>query len=443
MIGKIQPQAIELEKVVLGAMMLEREKVDLAMNILTQDHFYDDKLRMVFKAIEILYKENSPIDLITVSNQLREMNNLESVGGPFFIAELTSRIASAANIEFHCRILTEKFISRQIIKISSEFTEKAFDDTLDCFVTLDALETKLGALRMKSLSNKEALSIGQVNYKNLKRLESLKNSSVIGIPTGLTSLDNILGGWQSKKLYIIAARPGRGKTALALLACKSSAIDLNVPTAIFSLEMPDEEFSSRLFSMTTSIYNSSISKNRLKEHDWDELRSAHEMMLKKPLYIDDGSPLTISELKVKARMLVKKHKVKLIIIDYLQLMTSNEKGQNRESIISEISRGLKSLAKELDLPIIALAQLSREIEKRGANAHPMLSDLRESGSIEQDADCVIFIHSPDFDYNESIIDIDLIVAKNRGGLAGTTANEHGSTIRFNKNFVRFENIIII
>jgi len=437
--GKLQPQSIEFEQSVLGAMMLEREKVDEVINILSPEHFYNDKHKLVFKCIEKLYRKNEPIDILTVTNELRESNNLEDIGGPYFIAQLTSRVASAANIVFHSRILTEKFISREIIKLSSKYNSSAYDED-DSLDLLARFENDIKALNDLTFKNKSILSIADVNKKNIDRLQQMKDG-MVGISTGLNSLDDILGGWQKKKMYIIAARPGRGKTALALLACQTAAIINNIPTAIFSLEMPDEEFSSRLFSMTTTIKNSNFNRNKLDADDWANIQTASDMMYYKPLYIDDATPLTINDLKVKARQMVKKHGVELIIIDYLQLMTSSEKGLNREGVISEISRSIKSLAKELNLPIVALAQLSREIEKRGDNAEPKLSDLRESGSLEQDADAVCFIHFPNYNDDDSVLDVELIIAKHRGGKTGNT-NDYSTklpTIQFNRPYVRFEN----
>lgn len=442
MAGKIQPQARELEESVLGALMLEREKVDLVIDILSTDHFYVEQHRLVFEAIRDLYSDAQPIDILTVTNKLRSTGKLDLVGGPYFIAQLTSRVASAANIVFHSRILTEKFIQRQLISVTGMISSQAYEEGRDAFELLDSAEKELYEIKNKSLKQSYQ-PINSLLHKAFAVLEEKKTSESghIGVPSGIEALDRITSGWQKSDLVILAARPGMGKTAMALTVARNAAVDHNKPVAVFSLEMSDVQLVTRLIASETGINNEKLKRADLEEHEWQQLMSKTSKLGAAKLYIDDTPQLSIFDLKAKCRRLHSQHQIELVVIDYLQLMRADEKNvNNREQEISHISRSLKGLAKELNIPIIALAQLSREVEKR-SDKQPQLSDLRESGSIEQDADMVIFIYRDEYygnnqdesgNSNEGMAE--LIIAKHRNGSTAKVP------MRYIKEFAKFVDV---
>ncbi len=396
--GKIPPQSVDLEEVVLGAMMIDKKGVDEVIDILHPDVFYKDAHRHIYEAIFKLFETSEPVDLLTVSSQLKKDGHLESVGGDFYLIKLTQKVASSAHIEFHARIILQKYIQRSLIKISNEIIEEAYDDGTDVFDLLDAAESKLYDVTQGNLK-RSAETAQNLVIQAKKRIEEIANKEGLsGIPSGFDKLDKLTSGWQPSDLIIVAARPGMGKTALTLSMARNMAVNSNIPVAFFSCEMSSVQLITRLISSETGLSSEKLRTGRLEKHEWEQLNVKVKALEKAPLFIDDTPSLSIFDLRAKARRLASQHGIKLIIIDYLQLMTAGgtQKGGNREQEISTISRNLKALAKELNVPVIALSQLSRAVETRGGSKRPILSDLRESGAIEQDADIVSFIFRPEY-----------------------------------------------
>ena len=425
--GKIPPQAIDLEEVVLGAMMIDKKGVDEVIDILSPDAFYKDSHKHIFEAIFKLFENSEPVDLLTVSSQLKKDGKLEMVGGDFYLISLTQRVSSSAHIEFHARIILQKFIQRSLIKISNEIIENSYDETKDVFDLLDEAEAKLYEVTQGNIK-KSTETAQSLVIQAKKKIEDISNKEGLsGIPSGFTKLDRLTSGWQESDLIIVAARPGMGKTALTLSMARNIAVNQNIPVAFFSLEMSSVQLITRLISSETSLSSEKLRTGRLEKHEWEMLNVKVKTLEKAPLFIDDTPSLSIFDLRAKARRLSSQYGIKLIIIDYLQLMTAggSQKGSgNREQEISTISRNLKALAKELSIPVIALSQLSRAVETRGGSKRPLLSDLRESGAIEQDADIVSFIYRPEYYKIEEWDDEDrsptegqaeFIVAKHRNG----------------------------
>jgi len=396
--GKIPPQSVDLEEVVLGAMMIDKKGVDEVIDILHPDVFYKDAHRYIYEAIFKLFETSEPVDLLTVSSQLKKDGRLESVGGDFYLIKLTQKVASSAHIEFHARIILQKYIQRSLIKISNEIIEEAYDEGTDVFDLLDAAESKLYDVTQGNLK-RSAETAQNLVIQAKKRIEEIANKEGLsGIPSGFDKVDKLTSGWQPSDLIIVAARPGMGKTALTLSMARNIAVNSNIPVAFFSCEMSSVQLITRLISSETGLSSEKLRTGKLEKHEWEQLNVKVKALEKAPLFIDDTPSLSIFDLRAKARRLASQHGIKLIIIDYLQLMTAGgtQKGGNREQEISTISRNLKALAKELNVPVIALSQLSRAVETRGGSKRPILSDLRESGAIEQDADIVSFIFRPEY-----------------------------------------------
>ncbi|TDY07283.1 replicative DNA helicase [Meridianimaribacter flavus] len=424
--GKIPPQAIDLEEVVLGAMMIDKKGVDEVIDILSPEAFYKDAHKYIFEAIFKLFENSEPVDLLTVSSQLKKDAKLDLVGGDFYLISLTQRVSSSAHIEFHARIILQKYIQRSLIKISSEIIEEAYDETKDVFDLLDNAESKLYEVTQGNVK-KSTETAQSLVIQAKKKIEEISNKKGLsGIPTGFDKLDKLTSGWQPSDLIIVAARPGMGKTALTLTMARNIAVDFNQPVAFFSLEMSSVQLITRLISSETGLSSEKLRTGKLEKHEWEQLNVKVKTLEKAPLYIDDTPSLSIFDLRAKARRLASQYGIKMIMIDYLQLMTAggSQKGGNREQEISTISRNLKALAKELNVPVIALSQLSRAVETRGGSKRPLLSDLRESGAIEQDADIVSFIYRPEYYKIDEWDDEDrsptegqgeFIVAKHRNG----------------------------
>lgn len=396
--GKIPPQALDLEEVVLGAMMIDKKGVDEVIDILSTEAFYKEAHKHIFEAIFKLFENSEPIDLLTVSSQLKKDAKLDLVGGDFYLISLTQRVSSSAHIEFHARIILQKYIQRSLIKISNEIIEEAYDETKDVFDLLDTAESKLYEVTQGNVK-KSTESAQSLVIQAKKKIEEISNKEgMSGIPTGFTKLDKLTSGWQPSDLIIIAARPGMGKTAFTLTMARNVAVDSNIPVAFFSLEMSSVQLITRLISSETNLSSEKLRTGKLEKHEWEQLNVKVKTLEKAPLFIDDTPSLSIFDLRAKARRLASQYGIKMIMIDYLQLMTAggSQKGGNREQEISTISRNLKALAKELAIPVIALSQLSRAVETRGGSKRPLLSDLRESGAIEQDADIVSFIYRPEY-----------------------------------------------
>jgi replicative DNA helicase len=424
--GKIPPQAIDLELVVLGALMIDKKGVDEVIDILAPEVFYKEQHQYIFEAIRILFEEGQPVDLLTVSEQLKKMAKLDAAGGDYYLIQLTQKVASSAHIEYHARIILQKHIQRSLIKISNEIIEDAYDETTDVFDLLDTAETKLYEVTQGNVK-RSSESAQNLVIQAKKKIEEIANQDGLsGIPTGFHKVDALTSGWQPSDLIIVAARPGMGKTAMTLTMARNMAVDQNVPVAFFSLEMSSVQLITRLISSETGLSSEKLRTGKLEKHEWEQLNVKVKSLEKAPLFIDDTPSLSIFDLRAKARRLASQHGIKIIMIDYLQLMTggSSQKGGNREQEISMISRNLKALAKELNVPVIALSQLSRAVETRGGSKRPILSDLRESGAIEQDADIVSFIYRPEYYKIEEWDDEErsptegqgeFIVAKHRNG----------------------------
>lgn len=424
--GKLPPQAVDLEEVVLGAMMIDKKGVDEVIDILNPEAFYKEAHQHIFDAIFKLFKDGSPIDLLTVSNQLKKDGRLEACGGDYYIIQLTQKVSSSAHIEFHARIIIQKYIQRSLIKISTEIIEDSYDESTDVFDLLDKAESKLYEVTQGNIKRSSETAQNLVTQA-LAKIEEISNKEGLsGIPSGFERLDKLTSGWQPSDLIIVAARPGMGKTALTLSMARNISVDQNIPVAFFSLEMSSVQLITRLISSETGLSSEKLRTGKLETHEWEQLNVKVKDLEKAPLFIDDTPSLSIFDLRAKARRLASQHGVKLIVIDYLQLMTAatGNKSGNREQEISMISRNLKALAKELSVPVIALSQLSRAVETRGGSKRPLLSDLRESGAIEQDADIVSFIYRPEYykieewdDEERSPTDgqAEFIVAKHRNG----------------------------
>jgi replicative DNA helicase len=422
--GKLPPQATDLEEAVLGAMMLEKYAVDDTIDILSADSFYKDTHQKIYAAILDLFQKSEPIDILTVTENLRKSGDLDFVGGAYYIASLTNKVASAANAEYHARIIAQKYIQRELIKVSSETIKMAYDDTTDVFDLLDKAESDLFKVAEGNI-RKNYDKMSSLILQAVKKIEELglQEEGISGIPSGFAALDRVTSGFQRSDMIVIAARPGMGKTAFVLSLARNCAVEFNRAVAVFSLEMSSLQLVNRLIASETELSAEKLRRGKLEPHEWEQLHAKLNRLSEAPIFIDDTPALSIFELRAKARRLKAQHNVDLIIIDYLQLMSGgNESRGNREQEISTISRSIKSIAKELDVPIIALSQLSRAVETRGGDKRPQLSDLRESGAIEQDADMVSFIYRPEYyglledeNGNSTAGMAEIIIAKHRNG----------------------------
>jgi replicative DNA helicase len=396
-LGKLPPRSIEAEQAVLGALMLEKDAITGILDLLKPEAFYEDAHKVIYSAIIKLFGDSKPVDLVTVKNQLQSDGNLDIGGGPLYLVELTSKVASAANVEYHARIILEKFIQRELIKISDKVIRDAYEDTSDIFELLDRTEQEIFSLSQTNLRRNymEMAQLVAITLKNLDELRK-KDSSTTGVPSGFEELDELTSGWQPSDLVILAARPAMGKTAFVLSTARNAAVRFKRPVALFSLEMAAHQLVQRLICSEAELDAQKVRTGKLQAYEWQQLNSKISELTKAPIYIDDTPALSIADLRTKCRKLKTEKKIELVIIDYLQLMTAgNVKGGNREQEIASISRALKELAKELNVPVIALSQLSRQVENR-PDKQPQLSDLRESGSIEQDADMVMFLYRPEY-----------------------------------------------
>lgn len=443
--GHVMPQAPEVEKAVLGALMIDKDAYLEVCDLLRPESFYEPRNQMVYEAIMKLSMDESPVDVLTVTDKLGKMGKLEEVGGPGYIAELSSRVASSANIEYHANVVAEKYLSRQMIHYVGEVGKKTFDETYPIKDVVNDAQAKLFELSQKNM-RKDYSVLAPILERAVKSVQDAHSNTggVTGIPTGFYKLDDITCGWQKSDLVIIAGRPAMGKTAFALSLAKNIAADQKIPMAFFSLEMSSEQLANRLMANAFEIDGKKLMSGQLDREDWNRLDKGMNNLVDAPLYIDDTEGLSVMELRTKARRLVNEHHVQLIMVDYLQLMTASGMRYNsRQEEVSLISRSLKGLAKELDIPVLALSQLNRGVEGRdGAEGkRPMLSDLRESGAIEQDADMVVFLHRPEY-YGIMMSDdgtkdyrgmAEVIIAKHRKGAVGI------KLLKFRGEYTRFEN----
>jgi len=443
--GRIPPQAIDLEEAVLGAMLIDEKGVNEVIDLLSPEVFYKKSHQLIYESIQRLFNESEPIDLLTVSSDLKKNKNFELAGGDFYLISLSQKVSSSAHIEFHSRIIQQKYIQRKLISISNEIIQKSYNESTDVIDLLDEAESKLYDIAQNNIKGSSETAQNLV-IQAKKRIEEIsKKEGLSGVSTGFEKLDRLTSGWQPSDLIIVAARPGMGKTALALSMARNVSVQKKIPVAFFSLEMSSVQLITRLISAETGLSSDKLRTGKLADHEWQQLNIKVSDLESAPLYIDDSAALTIFELRAKARRLASSYGIKLIVIDYLQLMNigSGNKTGNREQEISTISRNLKALAKELDIPVIALSQLSRAVETRGGTKRPILSDLRESGAIEQDADIVSFLYRPEY-YGITEWDDDMkspsegqgefIVAKHRNGALDSIK------LKFIANLGKFEDI---
>ncbi len=439
--GRIPPQDVEAEKAVLGAILMDKHAIPPAIELLQPDYFYSKSNERIFAAILALYSKNTEVDVITVREELRRSGQLENVGGSVYLNELVSSIVSSANIEAHAQIVAEKYMLRSLIATMSQNIQKCYDNREDAFGLIDEVERdifKVSEARLK----KSVIPLQQALVKTMEVLERIHGSKggVTGVPTGFTDLDSITGGFQKSDLLIIAARPSVGKTAFALSIARNAAVKFGVPTAVYSLEMSQQQLLIRLLAAEARVDAHALRTGTLPEDKWAYISTRIHRLAPAPIFIDDTPALSILELRARSRRLKTEHDIGLIMVDYLQLMQGPPKAENREREISMISRSLKVLAKELDIPVIALSQLRRSVEERG-DKRPILSDLRESGALEQDADVVIFIHRPELYGIESYPDgsptagvAEVMISKQRNGPTGEIK------LAFVKEYARFEDL---
>lgn len=420
--GNKPPQALDFEEAVLGALLIEPSCVDEAMEELTPSCFYDPKNRMVFEAMVSLVNEHVALDLLSVSQKLHERGQLEEIGGAVRLAALSQKIGAAAHVEYYIKILKQKTIQRDLITASFDILKNSYDDSVDVDDLIDMSQSKIFAAIQNNVK-KDVQEIGSVIKTAMEDVERMQTQTGLsGVPSGFPSIDKVTMGWQPSDLIILAARPSVGKTAFALNIARNAAVDHNMPVAIFSLEMPAIQLAKRLMTSESGLPADKIKGGtKLDAHEWEQLEYRLKALSKAPLYVDDTPGLPIMEFRTKVKRLVKSKGVRLVIVDYLQLMQGPAELRGmREQEVAAISRTLKMTAKELNVPIIALSQLSRDAVKRaGSNGKPMLSDLRESGSIEQDADMVIFVHRPDYlglsETENGKETTQIIIAKHRNG----------------------------
>lgn len=439
--GMQAPSAVDVEISILGAMLMDERAVPKAIEVLRPECFFDKRNRIIFDAMISLYEANEPIDNISIYEELKKEGKTEDVGGAIYISKLTQDLSSAANVDYHARVVLEKWILRQLISTSMEIAGAAYQGHDDVFDLLDNAEAKLFQISEQGI--KESFkSMDKAVKEALELIEAIhsKNISTFSVPSGFFALDDMLGGFQKSDLIIIAARPSMGKTAFAMSAVRNTAIDHGIPCAVFSLEMSTIQLATRLISAEARINAHLVRTGKFKAEDGARISRTVHKLSKAPIYIDDTPAISVLELRAKARRLKNEKNIGLIVVDYLQLLSSSIHMESREREISTISRSLKALAKELNIPVIALSQLNRAVESR-PDKKPMLQDLRESGSIEQDADVVLFLYRPEvygitqFASNGESTEgaAEVIIGKQRNGPTGDVQ------LRFIKDYARFEN----
>ncbi len=441
--GHVQPQALDFEEAVLGALMIERDAYSLISEILRPESFYDHRHQLIYEAVRTLNLEQKPVDIITVAEHLRKMGKLEEAGGPFYITQLSGKVASSAHIEYHARIIAQKALARELITFTSTVQTKAFDETVDVDDLMQEAEGKLFEISQQNMKKDYTQINPVINAAyDLLQKAAARSDGLSGLSSGFEKLDKMTSGWQNSDLVIIAARPAMGKTAFVLSMAKKMAVDMKIPCAMFSLEMSNVQLVNRMIVNVCEIPGEKIKSGQLAPYEWVQLDSKITQLYDAPLYLDDTPALSVFELRTKARRLVREHGVKIIMIDYLQLMNASGMAfGSRQEEVSTISRSLKGLAKELNIPIIALSQLNRGVESREGidGKRPQLSDLRESGAIEQDADMVCFIHRPEYYkiyQDEKGRDLhgmaEIIIAKHRNGAVGDVL------LKFRGEYARFQ-----
>ena len=439
---RVPPQSIEAEESVLGAMLLDNRAVSKVIEILNEDAFYRENHRIIYNAMIWLFNENEPIDQLTVMEKLKKDKNLESIGGAYYLAELADRSPTAANVQFPAKIVLEKYILRKLIQTTGSIAERAYECREGVTDLLEEAEQDVFKLSESRLRD-GFQSIDPILHDTFERIEKLHDieGGVTGIPSGFADLDNLTSGFQQSDLVIVAGRPSMGKTALALTMARNAAVEHNVPVGFFSLEMSNYQLSLRLLTAEARVNAHKVRSGKLSKEEWKMMSIGVGRLAEAPIFIDDKAGISVLEIRAKARRLKTEQNVGLIVVDYLQLIAPPKGANNREQEISIISRSLKALAKELEVPVVALSQLSREVEKRGKEKRPVLSDLRESGAIEQDADVVMFVYRPemygiteDKDGNSLEGVTEVIIGKQRNGPTGI------AKMAFIREYAKFENL---
>ena len=437
---RIPPQALEVEGAVLGAMMLEKEAVAKTIELIDESCFYSPKHRKIYEAVISLYERNEPADLVTVSEELKKRKELDEIGGPLYLTSLVESTPTAANVAYHAKIILEKSVLRKLITAATQIVAEGFDAAEDPHDLLDRAEQMIFNLAEKRL-RKGFDPLRSVLHDTFEAIEKFhdRKGHVIGVPSGFTLLDEYTAGFQISDLVVVAGRPSMGKTAFALCVARNAAVEAHIPVAIFSLEMSSHQLAQRMLCAEARVDAHKVRTGRLPDEDWSRLSISVGALAEAPIFIDDTPALGVLELRSKARRLMTEHKIGLIIIDYLQLMKGPKGAESRQQEISEISRALKAMAKELSVPVIALSQLSRAVEVRGGRRRPILSDLRESGAIEQDADVVLFLYRPElYDLKDELTGesegvAEVIIGKQRNGPVGSVR------LTFVKEYAKFEN----
>lgn len=427
---KVPPHSIEAEESILGALLIDKDAISDVAEFLRPEHFYKDSHNRIYQSMLDLYQDREPIDLVTVSERLKKAKALTKIGGSAFLSSLANKVPTAAHSEHYGRIVKDNFTKRELITTSAQLTEMAFDDSGEINQLLDKAERSIFSLSQQHLKQ-VFIPIKDALAESFDRLDELHKSSgdLRGVPTGFVDLDNALAGMQRSNLLILAARPGMGKTALALNIAQFAAVERKIPVGFFSLEMSREELVDRLLVSQANIDAWKLKTGRLGEDEFTRLSDAMGVLADAPLFIDDTPALTVMEMRTKARRLMAEHGMELVVVDYLQLIHGRNL-ENRVQEVTEISQGLKNLARELKVPVLALSQLSRAVEHRGSR-QPQLADLRESGAIEQDADVVMFLYRED---EEDLENIKLQIAKHRNGPLRTI------NLRFVGDRIRFHGV---
>jgi len=433
---RVPPQSMEAEVAVLGALLLDNEAIGKCVELLDESCFYRTAHRKIFQAAVDLYERNQPVDVVTLSDELSRRGELEEIGGSYYLTELTQHVPSAANVEYHAKIVLEKALRRKLITVASEISTDGFEGREDVFEILDRAEQRIFALSERRL-RRGFRPIEPILHETFETIESFhqRKGAVTGVPTGFEKLDELTSGFQKSEFIVVAGRPSMGKTAFCLTVARNAAVDHGTPVGIFSLEMAAYQLAMRLLCSEARVDSHKVRTGRLPTNEWQKLSLSVGQLAKAPIYIDDSPAMSILEIRAKARRLKAEHNIGLLIIDYLQLVQGPRNAESRQHEISMISQSLKALAKELDIPVVALSQLSRAVEARGGERRPILSDLRESGAIEQDSDMVLFIYRPEvYGPSEFEGETEVIIGKQRNGPTGTVK------LLFKKEYVLFVNL---
>lgn len=434
-LAKLPPQNVEAEQSVLGAILMDNSALTTALELISEDDFYKESHRRIFSSMAELFDRNEPIDIITLTDQLKRKNDLDAVGGSGYLVSLVSMVPTSANIRYHSKIVREKSMLRGLLRSVTDIASNVYESELDPEELIDFAEKTVFDLSDKRIKA-SFVTLKEVIKDSFQMIEHLydRKEAITGVPSGFGKLDELTTGFQKSDLIIIGGRPSMGKTAFSLNIAQHVGVEMKEPVAIFSLEMAKEQLAFRMLCSEAMVNSNDIRKGFIRKDDWHKLTSAASKLAGSPIFIDDSSGMTVLEMRAKARRLKAEHGLSLVIVDYLQLMRGRGNAERREQEISEISRSLKGLAKELRVPVIALSQLNRGVETRGGSKKPTLADLRESGAIEQDADVIIFLYRDEV-YNKDMQDnknkAEIIVAKQRNGPTDTV------TLTFLSHCTRF------